>query len=69
LRRKLPRATIVAGFWTLKREEAEERNALTATGADLVAVSLQQAVEHVINAVEADAKDRLNAETQPLTAL
>jgi hypothetical protein len=30
LRRKLPRATIVAGFWTLKREEAEERSALRA---------------------------------------
>jgi predicted PurR-regulated permease PerM len=40
LRRKLPRATIVVGFWALKREAAEERNALTTTGADLVAVSL-----------------------------
>jgi predicted PurR-regulated permease PerM len=64
LRRKLPRATIVAGFWTLKREEAEERSALTATGADLVAVSLQQAVDQVIDAVAAVANDELNAEIQ-----
>ena len=39
LRRKLPKATIVAGFWTLKRDEIEERNALTATGADLDALA------------------------------
>jgi predicted PurR-regulated permease PerM len=65
LRRKLPRATIVAGLWTLKREETEERSALTTTGADLVAVSLQQAVEQVINAVEVIANDQLNAEIQP----
>jgi hypothetical protein len=64
LRRKLPRATIVVGLWTLKREEAE-RNALTATGADLVAVSLQQAVEQVIDNVETGAKGQVNAETPP----
>src|ERR1700730_13771091 len=29
LRRKLPKATIVAGFWTLKADETEERAALT----------------------------------------
>jgi hypothetical protein len=69
LRRKLPRATIVVGFWALKREEAEERNALTATAADLVAVSLQQAVEQVIDAVEAGGKDQLNPEIQPPAAL
>jgi hypothetical protein len=61
--------TIIGGFWTLKREEAEERNALTAIGADLVAVSLQQAVEQVIDAVEASANDQLNAGTQPPIAL
>ena len=59
LRRRLPRATIVIGLWTLQREEAEARNALTATGADLVAVSLQQAVEQVIDAIEADANGPL----------
>jgi predicted PurR-regulated permease PerM len=69
LRRKLSRATIIAGFWTLKREEADERNALSATGADLVAVSLQQAVEQVIDAVEVSANDQLNAGTQPAVAL
>ena len=69
LRRKLPKATIVAGFWTLKTDEIEERNALTATGADLVAVSLQQAVEQVIDAVQAAANGPLNVETRPPIAL
>ena len=32
LRRKLPKATIVAGFWTLKKNEIEERNAADAHG-------------------------------------
>jgi predicted PurR-regulated permease PerM len=71
LRRKLPKATIVAGFWTLKTDETEERNALTATGADLVAVSLQQAVEQVLDAGQAGASDQLNPEMQspiPLSA-
>jgi hypothetical protein len=71
LRRKLPEATIVAGFWTLKTDETEERNALTATGADLVAVSLQQAVEQVLDAGQAGASDQLNPEMQspiPLSA-
>src|ERR1700738_318133 len=71
LRRKLPKATIVAGFWTLKTDETEERYALTATGADLVAVSLQQAVEQVLDAGQAGASDQLNPEMQspiPLSA-
>jgi predicted PurR-regulated permease PerM len=44
LRRKLPKATIVDGFWTLKADEADQRNALAKTGADLIATFLQQAV-------------------------
>ncbi len=44
LRRKLPTTTIVGGFWTLKADEADERNALAKTGADLIATFLQQAV-------------------------
>jgi predicted PurR-regulated permease PerM len=66
LRRKLPKVTIVAGFWTLKKDEIEERNAVTLTGADLVAVSLRQAVEQVIDAVQAGADDHLNAENAGL---
>jgi len=69
LRRKLPKATIVAGFWTLKPEEAEERDALTATGADLIAISLQQAVDHVIDAVQADTSGVLNSKLPPPTPL
>jgi hypothetical protein len=44
LRRKLPKATIVDGFWTLKADEADQRNALAKTGADLIATFLHQAV-------------------------
>jgi hypothetical protein len=65
LRRKLPKATIVAGFWTLKKNEIEERNAVTLTGADLVAVSLRQAVEQVVDAVQASTDGQLNAENGP----
>jgi predicted PurR-regulated permease PerM len=47
LRRKLPKAIIVDGFWTLKTDEADERNALAKTEADLVAMQLHQAVAQV----------------------
>ena len=69
LRRKLPKATIVAGLWTLKKREAEKRNALTTTGADLIAASLQQAVEQVIDAVKSGVNGQLKSETQPPIAL
>ena len=50
LRRRLPQAKIVDGFWTLTAQEAEERDALAATRADCVVTSLRQAVEQVVNA-------------------
>lgn len=50
LRRRLPQAKIIDGFWTLTTQEAEERDALAATRADWVATSLRQAVEQVVNA-------------------
>jgi hypothetical protein len=53
LRRRLPQAAkIVAGFWTLTAQEAEERDALAATRADCVVTSLRQAVEQVVNAAK-----------------
>jgi predicted PurR-regulated permease PerM len=48
LRRKLPRARIVVGFWTLSGEDAVHRDALRETGADLVAASLRDAVDAVV---------------------
>jgi predicted PurR-regulated permease PerM len=58
LRRRLPQATILAGFWTLTAQEAEERDAPAATRADRVVTSLRLAVEHVVNAAtEAAAVD------------
>jgi hypothetical protein len=47
LRRKLPRTTIIVGFWTLTEAEAVERGALAETAADRIATSLRQAVELV----------------------
>lgn len=49
LRRRLPKIKIIAGFWTLTTEQTEQRQALTATGADLVVTRLQQTVAQVIN--------------------
>jgi predicted PurR-regulated permease PerM len=62
LRRKLPKATIVDGFWTLKADEADARNALTKTGADLVATFLQQAVAQATAAAREAADSHLGAE-------
>ena len=50
LRRRLPQATIVDGFWTLTAQEAADRDALGATRADCVVTSLREAVEQAINA-------------------
>jgi len=50
LRRRLPRATILGGFWTLTAQEAQARDALGATHADCVVTSLRQAVELVVTA-------------------
>jgi predicted PurR-regulated permease PerM len=47
LRRRLPRAVIVAGFWSLPPEQAKAREPLTTTGADAVVTSLQQAVAEI----------------------
>jgi predicted PurR-regulated permease PerM len=47
LRRKLPRATIIVGFWTFTEADAAQRGALEETGADRIVISLQQAVDLV----------------------
>jgi predicted PurR-regulated permease PerM len=52
LRRRLPKATIIAGFWTLTAEQIEERHALTETSSDLVVTRLQQAVEQIVTAAK-----------------
>jgi predicted PurR-regulated permease PerM len=62
LRRRLPRATIVGGFWTLTAQESVERDALAATRADGVATSLRQAVEQAVNAaIQAASADLIEA--------
>jgi len=52
LRRRLPKARIMAGFWTLTAEQAEQRDALAATGVDLVVNLTQKAVEHIVHAAK-----------------
>lgn len=54
LRRRLPRAKIIDGFWTMTAQEAEARDALAATRADLVVTSLEQAVSAAKEAVSGD---------------
>ena len=58
LRRKLPGARIFVGFWTLTDESAELRQALAATGADLVVTSLRGAVEKIADAASEAASHR-----------
>jgi hypothetical protein len=48
LRRRIPNARILAGFWTLSDDEAKDRNALQETGADLVVTSLAAAMGPII---------------------
>jgi hypothetical protein len=62
LRRRLPRAKIIDGFWTLTAQEAEERNTLAATRSDCVVTSLRQAVEQVVNAAKEAASADLGGE-------
>jgi predicted PurR-regulated permease PerM len=61
LRRRLPRATIVAGLWTLTAQEAVDRDALAATRADCVVTSLRQAVDEAVNAARPSARADLVA--------
>lgn len=49
LRRRLPHAIIIDGFWALTPQEVEERNTLSITGADLIATSLREAMEQIIS--------------------
>jgi len=63
LRRKLPQAKILVGFWTMTAENASRRDPIEGTGADLSALSLQQAVAQVCNAAnEASASVKLAAD-------
>lgn len=65
LRRKLPKATIVGGFWTLKLDEADERSALTKTGADLIITLLHEAVAQITAAAREAGVPRLATERHP----
>jgi hypothetical protein len=52
LRRRLPKAEIIAGFWTLSAEQIEQRDALTASGVDLIVNLTQKAIEHIVQAAK-----------------
>jgi hypothetical protein len=68
LRRRLPQAKIVDGFWTLTPQEVEQRDALAATRADCVVTSLRQAVEQVVNAAKEAPSADLESENRAPTA-
>lgn len=53
LRRRLPGATFVVGFWNLDPAEADRRDPRDATGADHIARSLKEAVALAANAGDA----------------
>ena len=48
LRRRLPHAKIVIGFWTLGDGDEIREEALAATGADAIVTSLRDAVDHAL---------------------
>ena len=48
LRRRLPQAKIVIGFWTLGGGDEVREEALAATGADAIVTSLREAVERAV---------------------
>jgi hypothetical protein len=55
VRRKLPNALILAGFWRLRNDPADENDTLgkelqSSVGADLYATSLRQAIDLCIEA-------------------
>jgi hypothetical protein len=52
VRRRLPEAKIVIGFWTFPEADANRRNPLEATRADGVAISLDEAVHKIANALD-----------------
>jgi hypothetical protein len=57
LRRRLPDATIIVGFWTFPPEEASRRDPLSATGADHVVTTLSEAFDAVIERATPKAPD------------
>jgi hypothetical protein len=62
LRRRLPQARIVVGYWTLAEDAAARRDPLAATGADLVVTSLRQAVDTIVAASRKPLEARRAAE-------
>ena len=71
LRRKLPRARIVLGFWTLSAEEAASLDAVAVTGCDAVVTSLSEAVALIVAAAGAaePQSEKPAAQTVPLLAV
>lgn len=67
LRRKLPKAKILLGLWTLNQGDSERLNALKETGVDLVVTSLHQAVERIVTEAM-DAVGAADGATNPASA-
>jgi len=70
LRRKLPRAKILLGLWTLNQADSARRDAIRETGVDLVVTSLREAVERVVaEASEREAIGTAGRATTPPPAI
>jgi predicted PurR-regulated permease PerM len=64
LRRRLPNVKILLGLWTLSDEQANSRDALRETGADIIVTSLGQAVIEVDKAAR-EGESRIQVSAQP----
>jgi predicted PurR-regulated permease PerM len=62
LKRMLPRALILVGFWTLGPGQTGRHDPLAATGADLAAISLRQALAAILESVRTGVEPRAAAE-------
>jgi hypothetical protein len=58
LRRKVPSAKILVGFWTLVDDESGRVRALSTTGADRIVTSFRETVEHIVSAAQREAVER-----------
>jgi hypothetical protein len=57
LRRRMPQAKVMAAFWTMTPEQAAQRDALAATGADEIATSLRDALERILDLAQHPAEE------------
>jgi hypothetical protein len=68
LRRRLPKARFIVGFWTFRPEDMARRDPLAATAADRLATSLSDAVGDVREELSPSPPAKENADPTPAAA-